>query len=336
MDTLTTPNSTIPSDECLDFCQIGRNTLEIEIEALQSIAQGLDEHFRRACQLLLQTQGKIIVMGIGKSGHIASKIAATLASTGSPAFFIHPAEARHGDLGMVSNKDTLLILSSSGETEEVIMLLPAFKRMGSVIISLTGNKHSTVALAANVNLDVSVKREACPLNLAPTASTTAALAMGDAIAVALLKARGFTSEKFALSHPGGALGRRLLLKAHDLMRTGDAVPRVFPETTLSEALIEITNKRLGMTAIISKEGQTLGIFTDGDLRRTLEKISTIHTITMRDIMTPTCKTIRPSLLAAEALHIMESNKITSLLVADENNSLLGVLHMHDLLERGLS
>lgn len=328
--------TTLDAPTRLDFYQVGLQTFQLEIEALQSIAQRLDQHFTKACQLLLSSQGKIIVMGIGKSGHIANKIAATLASTGSPAFFVHPAEARHGDLGMITAKDTLIILSNSGETTEIITLLPVLKQLGVTIISMTGNKNSTLAQAANVNIDVSVAREACPLNLAPTSSTTAALVMGDAIAIALLQAKGFTSEAFALSHPGGSLGRRLLLRVDDLMRTGSHIPKVLPHTKLSTALIEITHKRLGMTAIIDDNEHILGVFTDGDLRRTLDKNIDIRNATIAEVMTTHCKTIKPNLLAAEALHLMENHKITSLLVADENNKLLGVIHMHDLLERGMS
>lgn len=319
-----------------DFCQTGLKTFRLEIEALQSIAQRLDNHFTQACKLLLQCQGKVIVMGMGKSGHIANKIAATLASTGTPAFFVHPAEARHGDLGMITAKDTLLMLSNSGETIEMVGLLPSIKQLGITIIALTGNKHSTLAQAADAHLDVSVSREACPLNLAPTSSTTASLVMGDAIAIALLQAKGFTSEAFAMSHPGGSLGRRLLLRVDDLMRTGSAIPTVLPQAKLSDALVEITHKRLGMTAIINEENKILGIFTDGDLRRTFDKDVDIRNLTIGEVMTANCRTIKPGLLAAEALHLMENYKITALLVSDEQNHLLGVLHMHDLLERGMS
>ncbi len=319
-----------------NFCQDGLKTIELEIEALQSIAQRLDHHFSLACQLLLQTKGKIIVMGIGKSGHIANKIAATLASTGSPAFFIHPAEAKHGDLGMISPQDTLLVLSNSGETAEVVALLPAIKQLGTPLVALTGNKHSTLAQAADAHIDVTVTREACPLNLAPTASTTAALVMGDALAVALLQAKGFTTEAFALSHPGGTLGRRLLLRADDLMCTGEALPTVLPQAKLTDALLEITCKRLGMTAVVDEQHKLLGIFTDGDLRRTFDKNIDVRNITISEVMTAQCKTIKPHLLAAEALHLMESHKITALLVVDDQHTLLGVIHMHDLLEKGMS
>ncbi|MBI5447191.1 MAG: KpsF/GutQ family sugar-phosphate isomerase [Gammaproteobacteria bacterium] len=319
-----------------DFCRAGRQTIQLEIEAIQSIAQRLDQHFNRACQLLISSKGKIIVMGMGKSGHIANKIAATLASTGSPAFFVHPAEARHGDLGMISAQDTLLILSNSGETAEIITLLPSFKQLGNTLIAVTGNPQSTLAQAATVNLDASVAREACPLNLAPTSSTTVALVIGDAIATALLQAKGFTSEAFASSHPGGNLGRRLLLRVDALMRTGTAIPRVLPHTKLREALLEITHKRLGMTAVTSEEGKVQGIFTDGDLRRAFDKNVDIHQTPLSELMTPHCKTVLPGLLAAEALHIMETFKITTLLVTDNDQYLLGILHIHDLLEKGMT
>lgn len=335
-DTSTQKKATLDTQSCIDFCQLGRQTLMIEIDAIQSIAHRLNDSFSKACEYLLNTQGKIIVLGMGKSGHIAHKIAATLASTGSPAFFIHPAEARHGDLGMISAADSLLILSSSGETEEILTLLPSFKRLGLPLISLTGNPHSTLAKAATLNLDVSVEKEACPLNLAPTASTTAALAMGDAIAVALLKARGFTSEAFALSHPGGQLGRRLLLKVSDLMRTDKQIPIVSEKTTLSDALIEMSEKRLGLTVIVDDKQKAVGIFTDGDLRRVLQKSPNLEGLLMGNIIQNGYKSISGDALAIDALKLMENNKITSLLIINENRNLDGILHMHDLLEQGLS
>ncbi|EKD75584.1 MAG: hypothetical protein ACD_44C00094G0008 [uncultured bacterium] len=328
--------SAIKTSPSLTFCESGINTFELEIQALKSIAQRLDIHFERACQLLLQCTGKIIIMGIGKSGHIANKIAATFTSTGTPAFFVHPAEASHGDLGMLSANDILLVLSNSGETPEIISLLPAIKERIIPIIALTGNRASTLAQTADINLDLSIAREACPLNLAPTSSTTACLVMGDALAIALLKAKGFTTEDFASIHPGGFLGRRLLLRVDHLMHQGEQIPKVSPETSLAQALIEITNKRLGMAVIVDKENKILGIFTDGDLRRTLEKHKDIHAIKMSDIMTQNCKTVKPSLLAAEALYKMKQHKITSLLITDDENKLQGIIHLHDLLQRGMS
>ena len=328
--------SAIKTSPSLTFCESGINTFELEIQALKSIAQRLDIHFERACQLLLQCTGKIIIMGIGKSGHIANKIAATFTSTGTPAFFVHPAEASHGDLGMLSANDVLLVLSNSGETPEIISLLPAIKERAISIIALTGNRASTLAQTADINLDLSIAREACPLNLAPTSSTTACLVMGDALAIALLKAKGFTTEDFASIHPGGFLGRRLLLRVDHLMHQGEQIPKVSPETSLAQALIEITNKRLGMAVIVDKENKILGIFTDGDLRRTLEKHKDIHAIKMSDIMTQNCKTVKPSLLAAEALYKMKQHKITSLLITDDENKLQGIIHLHDLLQRGMS
>ena len=328
--------SAIKTSPSLTFCESGINTFELEIQALKSIAQRLDIHFERACQLLLQCTGKIIIMGIGKSGHIANKIAATFTSTGTPAFFVHPAEASHGDLGMLSANDILLVLSNSGETPEIISLLPAIKERIIPIIALTGNRASTLAQTADINLDLSIAREACPLNLAPTSSTTACLVMGDALAIALLKAKGFTTEDFASIHPGGFLGRRLLLRVDHLMHQGEQIPKVSPETSLAQALIEITNKRLGMAVIVDKENKILGIFTDGDLRRTLEKHKDIHAIKMADIMTQNCKTVKPSLLAAEALYKMKQHKITSLLITDDENKLQGIIHLHDLLQRGMS
>ena len=272
---------------------------------------------------------------MGKSGHVSSKIAATLASTGTPSFFMHPAEASHGDLGMITQHDTLLAVSYSGETEEIITILPLVKRMGARLISMTGKPNSTLARAADVHLNVSVAEEACPLNLAPTASTTATLAMGDALAVALLKNRGFTAEDFARSHPSGSLGKRLLLRVSDVMRDGDDIPAVGPEVKLRDGLMEMTQKGLGMTAVVADEGNVLGIFTDGDLRRALDAGADVHTTTMYEIMHTNCKTTSPDVLAAAAIHILEENKITSLLVADENGQLVGALNIHDLFRAGI-
>jgi arabinose-5-phosphate isomerase len=273
---------------------------------------------------------------MGKSGHIGHKIAATLASTGSPAFFVHSAEASHGDFGMITAKDVVLAISNSGETEEIVTLVPLIKHMGVPLITMTGNPLSTLALAANINLDVSVTEEACPLGLAPTSSTTATLAMGDAIAIALLEARGFTAADFARSHPGGRLGRRLLLQVEDIMRTGDTIPKVTPDMTLTATLVVMSEKAMGMTAIVSEQQELLGIYTNGDLRRTLDRGVDIRGITMNEVMIRRCKTIRQQMLAVEALQMMEEFKITSLLVIDDNNILIGAVHMHDLLRAGVA
>ncbi|MCO4810654.1 MAG: KpsF/GutQ family sugar-phosphate isomerase [Gammaproteobacteria bacterium] len=281
------------------------------------------------------TPGRIVVTGMGKSGHVSNKIAATLASTGTPAFFMHPAEASHGDLGMITSQDLLLAISYSGETAEVVTILPVVKRMGARLVSMTGNPKSTMAQAADVHLDISVEEEACPLKLAPTASTTATLAMGDALAVALLEKRGFTAEDFARSHPSGSLGKRLLLRVSDIMRTGDRIPAVSAGVTLRDALLEMTDKGLGMTAVIDDQNTILGIYTDGDLRRTLDAGSDIRTTTIREVMHPNCKTTSADVLAAEALHLLEENKITSLLVADADGKLVGALNIHDLFREGL-
>jgi arabinose-5-phosphate isomerase len=283
----------------------------------------------------MDTLGRVVVTGMGKSGHVSNKIAATLASTGTPAFFMHPADASHGDVGMITENDLLLAVSYSGESEEVITILPVVKRMGAKLLSMTGNPNSTMAKAADVHLDISVAEEACPLNLAPTASTTATLAMGDALAVALLKNRGFTAEDFARSHPSGNLGKRLLLRVADVMRNGDRVPAVSGEVTLRDALLEMTDKGLGMTAIVDSNNKVLGIYTDGDLRRTLDAGGDVHETIIRDVMHTDCKTTSAEVLAAEALHIIEENKITSLLVTDEHGVLVGALNIHDLFREGL-
>jgi arabinose-5-phosphate isomerase len=311
------------------------DVLDIEARAVSGLRQRLDDSFVAACQLCLQTTGRIVVTGMGKSGHISSKIAATLASTGTPAFFMHPGEASHGDLGMITAQDILLAVSYSGETAEVVTILPLVKRMGAKLISMTGNPKSTLAKAADVHLDVSVTEEACPLNLAPTASTTATLAMGDALAVALLKIRGFTAEDFAMSHPSGSLGKRLLLRVSDVMRIGDAVPAVAPDVFLTVGLMEMTEKGLGMTAIVDAQGCIAGIFTDGDLRRALDEGVDVRTTRMDTIMHANCKTISAEVLAVEAVRVMEENKITSLLVSDDERRLLGALNVHDLFRAGI-
>lgn len=318
-----------------DFQKLGRRTLEIERDAVATLVERVDESFARACELMLACSGRVVVTGMGKSGHIGGKIAATLASTGTPSFFVHPGEASHGDLGMVTRQDVVIAISNSGETPEVLTILPLFKRMASPLIAMTGKPGSTIAKAADVHLDVSVAQEACPLNLAPTASTTATLAMGDALAVALLEARGFTSEDFALSHPGGALGRRLLLKIRDVMRTGDALPRVAPGTPLTQALLEMTRKGLGMTAIVDPDDHVIGIYTDGDLRRTLDQGVDVRHAGIDEVMTRGGKSIAADHLAAEAVQLMEKHKISALLVKDADGHLEGVIHMHDLLRAGV-
>jgi len=309
--------------------------LDIEARAIQDIAPRLGADFRTACELCLACEGRVVVTGMGKSGHIAGKIAATLASTGTPAFFVHPAEASHGDFGMITRKDVVIALSNSGETSELVTLLPLLKRLGVELITLTGNPESTLAEASRITLDIAVKEEACPLNLAPTASTTAALAVGDALAVALLESRGFTEEDFALSHPGGTLGRQLLLRIEDLMHSGSAIPQVRPDTTVAKGLIEITTKGLGMTAVTDQSNQLLGIFTDGDLRRTLDQGTDLRSTTMQDVMTTQCKTVMPETLAAEAVHILEQNKINALVVVNEANEVVGALNVHDLFRAGV-
>ena len=322
----------LDNDELLD---LARETLAIEARAIERASARLDPQFADACRLCMATTGRVVVTGMGKSGHVGSKIAATLASTGTPAFFMHPAEASHGDLGMITGDDLLLAISYSGETAEVVTILPLVKRMGARLVSLTGNPRSTLARLADAHLDVSVAEEACPLNLAPTASTTATLAMGDALAVALLKSRGFTAEDFARSHPSGSLGKRLLLTVADVMRTGDDVPAVLPDVPLRDGLMEMTAKGLGMTAIVDANMRILGIFTDGDLRRALDDGADVHATTMSDVMHVNCKTTRPGLLAAEAVKVLEDNRITSLLVADDDLRLIGALNVHDLFRAGI-
>lgn len=310
----------------------GRRVFEIEANGLRAVAARLDGDFSRACERILATTGRVVCTGMGKSGHIARKIAATLASTGTPAFYMHPGEAGHGDLGMVTDADAVLALSYSGEADEILMLLPALKRQGNVVIAMTGRSMSTLAREADIHLDIAVPAEACPLDLAPTASTTAALAMGDALAVALLDARGFTADDFARSHPAGALGRRLLLHIRDVMHVGDKVPRIGADASVSEALVEMSHKRLGMTAIVNAEGELLGLFTDGDLRRTLDDAALDLRATRIDqVMTRGPRTIRPDALAVEAAQLMESHKIGGLLVVDEANRVVGALNIHDLL-----
>jgi arabinose-5-phosphate isomerase len=315
--------------------RLAREVLETEASAITALIPRLDGSFTAACRLMLACRGRVVVTGMGKSGHVANKIAATLASTGTPAFFVHPGEASHGDLGMITGEDLVLALSNSGETSELVTILPLIKRLGVKLIAFTGKPDSTLAKTADVHLDVSVAREACPLNLAPTASTTASLAMGDALAVALLEARGFTEEDFARSHPGGSLGRRLLLRVEDIMHKGEALPRVAEGTALSQALMEMTRKGLGMTAIVDKQGRVAGIYTDGDLRRTLDKRVDVHQARIDDVMTRNCTVVAPETLAGEALHLMESRKFNGLLVVGKDRELLGALNMHDLLRAGI-
>ena len=309
--------------------------IETEAAAVKSLKCRIDDAFVSACQFMLKCDGRIVVTGMGKSGHIGSKIAATFASTGTPAFFVHPGEASHGDLGMITAKDVVMAMSNSGETDELLTIVPIIKRLGVPLIAMTGNTKSSLANEATVHIDVSVEKEACPLGLAPTSSTTAALVMGDALAVALLEVRGFSAEDFARSHPGGRLGRRLLLHVEDIMRTGDDVPSVTRDSRLSEALVEITHKGLGITAIVDTDRCVIGVFTDGDLRRTLDKAIDIHTTQICDVMTINCKTAKPKQLAVEALKQMEDFKINALPVTNDQNHLIGALNMHDLLQAGV-
>ena len=318
-----------------DLLALAAGVLDTEARAIEALKPRLDDDFIAACNLCLNTPGRVVVTGMGKSGHVSNKIAATLASTGTPAFFMHPAEASHGDLGMITSQDLLLAVSYSGETDEVVTILPVVKRIGARLLSMTGNPKSTMARTADVHLDISVSEEACPLNLAPTASTTAILAMGDALAVALLEKRGFTAEDFARSHPSGVLGKRLLLRVSDVMHTGDRIPRVGADVSLRDALLEMTAKALGMTAIVDDEHRILGIFTDGDLRRTLDTGADIRETAIRDVMHTDCKTVDRHTLAAEALHMLEENKITGLLVTDDDGALVGALNIHDLFREGL-
>ena len=312
----------------------GRRAIEIEARALAALLPRLDASFARACVICLECKGRVIVTGMGKSGHIAGKLAATLASTGTPSFFMHAAEASHGDIGMITRADVILAISNSGETPEVLLLIPHVSRLGVPLIAVTGNAKSSLARAANAHLDVSVAEEACPLNLAPTASTTATLALGDALAVALLEARGFTSQDFARSHPGGALGRKLLLHVADVMRSGDNLPVVSPDALLSQGLMVMSKKGLGMCVVVDG-GRMLGVFTDGDLRRALDRQADVHRTTMREVMTAPGKSVRPQVLAAEAAHLMEKHQITALPVTDPDGTLVGAFNVHDLLRAGV-
>jgi len=315
--------------------QLGLAVIETEAEAISNLKQFINNNFIDACELMLQCKGKIVVIGMGKSGHIANKIAATLASTGTPAFFVHPGEASHGDLGMITKNDVALALSNSGETGEVLTILPIIKRLGVPLISITGNPTSTLATMSDAAIDASTNKEACPLGLAPTSSTTAALVMGDALAIALLEAKGFTEEDFALSHPGGSLGRRLLLHVSDIMHSGANIPIVRETDLVSSALLEMTEKKLGMTAITDSQGKLAGIFTDGDLRRMLKNSTDIHATEIQSVMTSNGATISSNRLAVEALQLMQEKQINALLVIDDGK-LVGALNMHDMLQAGLS
>jgi arabinose-5-phosphate isomerase len=315
--------------------QYGRAVIELEAEALAALAPRLNADFARACELILACTGRVVVTGMGKSGHIGGKIAATLASTGTPAFFVHPGEAQHGDLGMIQPIDVVIAISNSGETGEVLTILPIIRRMGAKLIAMTGNAKSNLARGADVHLDVGVAKEACPHNLAPTSSTTATLAMGDALAVALLKARDFTPEDFARSHPGGKLGRRLLLYVRDVMHGGDRIPCVPETASLREALLEMTGKGLGMTAVVDAQGRLAGLYTDGDLRRTLNQGADVYNAKIRDVMTRNPKTCRADQLAAEIVSYMEQHNINGLLVVDDAQQVIGAFNMQDLLRAGV-
>lgn len=321
-------NSLLISEHALE---LGREVLRIEAEAVSALAQRLDASFLAALNLILNCSGRVIVSGMGKSGHIARKIAATLSSTGTPAYFVHPGEASHGDLGMITPADVIIALSYSGESQELMTIVPVIKRQGAKLISLTGKPASSLALAADVHLNGAVDKEACPMGLAPTASTTAALALGDALAVALLDAKGFSAQDFARSHPGGSLGRRLLTHVRDVMRNGERIPKVGAQAMLSDALLEISRKGVGMTAVVSDDDTVLGIYTDGDLRRTLAKNLDFNRTSVQSVMSPQPRCISPDALAAEAVQVMEEHNINQLLVVDAAQKLVGALNMHDLL-----
>lgn len=332
--TLDNHSASDAADRAQRALKLARETLQIEADALLALQKRLGNGdaagFTQAVNMLLACHGRVVVSGIGKSGHIARKIAATFASTGTPSFFVHPAEAAHGDLGMVTSQDVFIAISYSGEASELVSILPIIKRMGVKLVAMTGNPESSLGKLADVHLNLHVDKEACPLNLAPTASTTVTLALGDALAVAVLDARGFREEDFARSHPGGSLGRRLLTHVRDVMRTGDAVPQVGPDTSLKTALLEITKKGMAMTAVVDQEKQILGIFTDGDLRRLMDGTRDFTQLRIADVMNSTPRRIRPEQLAVEAVEIMENYRINQLLVGDEQGRLVGALHIHDL------
>jgi len=317
-----------------NYIESAKRSIAMERDAINSLIDRLTDDFSKACELILNCKGRVVITGMGKSGHIGNKLAATLASTGTPAFFVHPGEASHGDMGMITREDVVIALSNSGETAEVTSLLPLLKRLSVPLISMTGNAASTLSSSAEAHLDTGVEEEACPLNLAPTSSTTTALVMGDALAIALLEARGFTAEDFAFSHPGGSLGRRLLLKVENIMHRGSEIPCVTPDASVSRSLLEMTSKGMGMTTVQDAEGELLGIFTDGDLRRAIDQGVNIQTASIADVMTRNARTVPSNMLAAEALKIMEDIKISALVVADEGK-ILGVLTTHDMLRAGV-
>ena len=318
-----------------NFKQLATQVIEIEQQAIKELLQYVDHSFELSCQLMFDCQGRVIVIGMGKSGHIGGKIAATLASTGTPSFFVHPGEASHGDLGMITSDDVVLTISNSGETGEVLAIIPVIKRIGAKLIAMTRNPSSTLAKLADTHVCIKVSQEACPLGLTPTSSTTAALVMGDALAVALLNARGFTSKDFALSHPGGSIGKQLLLRLNDIMHTGQRLPIVFEQALIKDALVEMSLKGLGMTAVVGKNHQLIGLFTDGDLRRILDEEIDIHRDVITSVMTPLPTTATADMLAAQALKIMEDQKINGLIIVNENNIPVGAMNMHDLLSSGI-
>ncbi|WP_372879668.1 KpsF/GutQ family sugar-phosphate isomerase [Spongiibacter marinus] len=318
------------------YLDTAKRVIRMEGEAVDALGERIDDSFNRACELLLNCKGRVVVTGMGKSGHVGNKLAATLASTGTPAFFVHPGEASHGDMGMITAGDVVIALSNSGSTAELVTLIPLLKLLAVPVIAMTGKPNSELASSADVHLDVGVEQEACPLNLAPTSSTTVTLVMGDALAIALLEARGFTADDFAFSHPGGALGRRLLLKIDNIMHTGEAIPHINTGAKLSDALLEMSSKALGMTTVLNEDGSLAGIFTDGDLRRAIDRGIDIHQAKIDDVMTANCRSIKPGILAAEALRIMEDNKITVLVALDDQAKPVGVIHTHDLLKAGVA
>ena len=330
-------NNTLKPSQTLatPFAESALRTIQLEQAAISELTSRIDAAFDQACQLLMDCSARVVLLGMGKSGHIANKIAATLASTGTPSFFVHPGEASHGDMGMITAKDVVLALSYSGTTSEIITLLPMLKRLGTPLIAMTGAADSTIAKAADVHLNVQVNTEACPLNLAPTSSTTASLVMGDALAIALLEAKGFSANDFAFSHPGGALGRKLLLKVSDIMHAGDALPMVFQSTRFADALMEMTQKGMGMTAVVNDQGELAGIYTDGDLRRSLDHSQDLRECHISELMTLDPVQAQADMLAAQALQLMEQHKINALIVCDENHQPVGALNMHDLLKAGV-
>lgn len=319
----------------MNFCKLGLAVIKNEAQAVFELTKRIDKHFENACELILACKGRVVVTGMGKSGHIGKKIAATFSSTGTPAFFMHPGEASHGDLGMITPQDVVLAISNSGNTPEILTLLPLLKRLEVPLIALSGNPESTLTKTANINIDISIKEEACPLGLAPTTSTTVSLVMGDALAITLLQARGFSAEDFALSHPGGALGKRLLLRVDEIWHEKESLPIVSENSTIRNALLEVTAKKLGMTCIIDAQGTLSGIYTDGDVRRTLTQDCDINTTLLKEVMSRNCRTIKPGMLAAEALALMQKYSITALVVVNDANQPIAVVHLHDLLRAGV-